>query len=111
MAHENQLVKSVALAAVVLLMSGCDSAFRIHGVAPQDGSCIVNVVDKERDSIYESYAVVGEFTETVIVGGGWNTPTFTVAAECSGVAVKSVENVTPNKENYERPIELGIIEP
>ena len=99
----------LAVIAVVLSLSACDSAFRVKGVAPQEG-CMVKAIDENDQSVYESFPVSGTFTETVVVGG-ISLPDFTVQAECGGRVVKSVKNVTASRENYERPVDLGTIEP
>jgi hypothetical protein len=98
-----------ALLAITVLLGGCDSAFRVKGVAPTEG-CTVKVIDQERQSVFESFPVSGAFTETIVVGGIW-LPDFTIQAECGGRIVRSVKNITGSYENYERPVDLGTIEP
>lgn len=104
-------MKALVALGVVLLLYGCDSGFRVSGVAPEDGDCHIKVIDEDSKKVYESISVAGEFTETVIVGGGWITSSFTINAECEGRKVKTVTHVTPGKENYEKPVHLGNVEP
>jgi hypothetical protein len=99
------------LVGALIFLAACDSVFRIRGVAPSEGGCLVNVIDDDLNETFRSFPVSGPFTEQVIVGGGWTVPVFRIDVVCDGRTIKTVENVNPSYENFESPVDLGTIGP
>ncbi len=103
-------MRSSILIAISLSMAGCDTAFRVRGIAPEQPGCSVTIIDESSGEEYESFNVKGEFIETIVVGGVF-IPSFTASASCGGRNVKSVKDIRLTNENYDNPVELGNIAP
>ncbi len=89
--------RNTLLAAAVLL-AACASAVdpydRIEGFAPEDGSCRIDIVDRETGKVFHSEQVRGKFS----AGFGLSTDSprrVDVLAVCGGKVTKALYRVTP----------------
>ena len=96
--------------AISVSLAGCDTAFRVRGVASDPPGCTVTIINESTGKEYTSFRVKGRFTETIVVGGVFLT-NFTAAVSCDGRHVKSIKNIAPTIENFDTPVELGIFAP
>ena len=96
----------------IVLLCSCigpvDSAFKIHGVAPNNTSCEIITLRNSNNEVIDNENVTGEFTKTIVVGG-WNQEEYNIKALCNGKEVKVIRGVTGSIDNWKVPVELGNI--
>ncbi len=94
------------------MVAGCDSAFRVRGVALHDAGCTVSIIDESTGKVYDNFEVQGEFTETIVFGVGIASfPSFVASVNCGGKHVRTVEISMPTPKNLDIPVELGSFAP
>ena len=113
MAKKMRRLRNIFIVCALVQLSGCigtlDSAFIVHGYAPEQMKCEVKTIRAKSGEVINRKQVAGEFTNTVVIGG-WDTSQIDVVAECDGKTSKKVEDVAPAKY-WESPLELGDISP
>ena len=93
---------------VVLTSCVADSAMKIHGVAPTEGDCEVQLVKSSTGEVVVKQAVSSEFEETLI-WGAWSGDLDLVGV-CDGVVTKTF-NEWRMPRNFSEAYELGDISP
>jgi hypothetical protein len=113
MAKKKKFVRTIFIVCIATSLTGCigtlDTAFRVHGHAPEQMKCEVKTIRAETGEVIYRKLVSGEFINTVVIGG-LDTSQIDVVAECDGKTLKKVEDVAPAKY-WESPLELGDISP
>ena len=95
----------------VLLLTACagvtENYNRITGFAPEDGSCRLDIVDRETQKVVHSEKVSGKFS----AGFGLNKDSprrVDILAVCNGKVTKTLSRVTPGSLGM---TDMGAIEP
>ncbi len=90
-------MRMAALSAVLVIALGACAGGggqenTINGVAPEDGSCSVNVLDHDTDSVLSSTVVRGNFSIGFGLGNAF-PPKVNVAGVCNGKRVAYLPGV------------------
>jgi hypothetical protein len=102
-------MRLVALNAILIIALGAcagvgDQMSSINGFAPEDGSCRVDVLNHDTDSVYSSTVVRGNFSIGFGLGENF-PPKVNVAGVCNGKRVAYLPGVVPGGTN------LGVLSP
>ena len=95
---------------LLIALSGCvaDSAMRIHGVAPINNDCEIQLINSNNGEIVLAKKVSGEFSKTLI-WGAWPGH-LDLVGTCDGVVTKTIKDwQMPRK--FSEELEVGDISP
>jgi hypothetical protein len=88
------ILNAILILALGACAGGAGQMNNINGVAPEDGSCSVNVLDHDTDRILSSTVVRGNFAIGFGLGDSF-PPKVNVAGVCNGKRVVYLPGVIP----------------
>jgi len=99
------MIRAASLTVLMLSLTACDGVMRIRGVAPDNTTCVLKLIEDKTGEVKNTIPVSGSFEETIFFAGAWRAPEINVTAECGGKTVAIAEDP-------EFPeVDLGTLEP